>query len=249
MKCLIVEDEPRAAEHLQHQIRQTGYDVEVLHCTGSVEESVEWLNGHKDEIGLIFMDIQLGDGSSFDIFDSVRLNTPVIFTTSYNQFAIKAFEVNSVAYLLKPVKLKLLEQALAKHRELYDHNTAAIHERISPLQPGYQKRFLVQSGNVLVPLTVDMIAYFRVHSGRHLLITTTDRQQFLIDHKLELLELRLDPALFFRANRQYMVNINAVKQVHLAEHGKVRIEMSPSAKEEIIVSKERASLFKSWLSG
>jgi DNA-binding LytR/AlgR family response regulator len=243
MNCIIIEDEHRAAQHLKHQLSLTEFDVHILDCISSVESSVKWLKDH--EADLIFMDIQLGDGLSFEIFDHVQINSPVIFTTSYNQYAIKAFEANGIAYLLKPVKVKNLITALERYTNLFE-TKHELQEKVNSLHQSYQKRFLVQSGNAMLPILVEDIAYFRVHNGRYLLITTKDKSQYIIDNKLEVLERRLDSEKFFRINRQYIVNIDSVKQV-TSDNGKLKLDLFPESKEEIIVSKEKAAPFKNWV--
>jgi two-component system response regulator LytT len=244
MKCIIIEDESGARDHLEKQLVLSGFDVEITARLDTVKSAITWLQQNTTE--LIFLDIQLGDGNSFEIFDNVSIETPVIFTTSYNQYAIKAFEVNAIAYLLKPVKRKELVQALEKNNQL--HPVApTINEKLIPVHQHYQERFLVQSGGRLLPIPVEEIVSFRVHDSRSLIITSTDKQQFLIDNKLEILESRLDPALFFRVNRQYILHIKSVKEILADENGKLRLILVVPTNEEIIVSRDKANIFKVWL--
>lgn len=244
MNALIIEDEKKAAIHLDHQLGLTGEDITIAACLSSVEDSIDWLS--KNRVDLIFMDIQLGDGLSFEIFDHVQVTAPVIFTTSHNEFAIKAFEANGIAYLVKPIKVANLSLALSKFKKLFNE-PKTINDQIVALHQQYIKRFLVQSGDTLLPLMSDDIAYFRVHTGRYLLVTDKYKHQYLIDNKLEILELRLHPEKFFRVNRQFIVNIDSISQIRLIDNGKLKVIVNPESKEEIIVSKERAAQFKSWL--
>jgi DNA-binding LytR/AlgR family response regulator len=244
MNCAIIEDEQNAVEHLEYQLGLTGMDVSISVKIDSVEKAIQWLRQHKPD--LIFMDIQLGDGLSFEIFDHIQINTPVIFTTSYNQYAMKAFEVNSISYLLKPVKVQNLKDALTKYQSIYEHG-ATLNERIIPLNQTYQKRFLVQSGNVMQPLSVDDIAYFRIHEGKYIVITTKEKKQYLIDTTLDILEKRLDPECFYRINRQFIVRIDSIEGIHAIDGSKLKLDVMPESKDEMIISKEKASAFKAWV--
>lgn len=244
MNCAIIEDEQNAVEHLEYQLNLTGVDVNIVARIDSVANAVQWMSKHKPD--LIFMDIELGDGLSFEIFDHIQVSSPVIFTTSYNQYAIKAFEVNSISYLLKPIKVQLLKDALAKYQSLYA-NRIPLNDHIIPLNQNYQKRFLVQSGSIMHPLSVDEIAYFNIHEGKYVVITTHDKKQYLIDNTLEILEKRLDPETFYRINRQFIVNIDAIHSIHGIEGSKLKLSVLPENKEEMIISKEKATSFKSWV--
>jgi len=242
MNCAIIEDEQNAVEHLEYQLGQTGTDINIVARIDSVAKAIQWLSQHKAD--LIFMDIQLGDGLSFEIFDHIQVDTPVIFTTSYNQYAIQAFEVNSISYLLKPVKAQSLKDALAKYERI---TPRPINEKIISLNQTWQKRFLVQTGNVMHPLSVDDIAYFRIHEGKYIVITTTEKKQYLIDSTLEILEKRLDPERFYRINRQFIVSIDSIAAVHAIDGSKLKIEVQPESRDEMIISKDKASSFKGWL--
>ncbi len=224
MRTVIIEDEKKAATHLRHQLGLTGENITISASLGSVEDAIDWLG--KNETDLIFMDIQLGDGLSFEIFDHVQVKAPVIFTTSYNQYALKAFETNGIAYLLKPIKLSSLTQALDKYRLLFTSGKT-INEQVVPLHQQYLKRFLVQSGNTMIPLAADDIAWFRIHTGRYLLLTDKNKSQYLIDNKLEILELRLDPEKFYRLNRQYIVNIDVIRGIQIIDNGKLETAIFP----------------------
>lgn len=243
MNCLIVEDEPYAAEHLENQLQ--GLNVNILSKADTVERAVEWLM--ENPVDLIFMDIQLGDGLSFEIFDHIRINTPVIFTTSYDQYLMKAFEVNSIAYILKPVKKEDLYNAINKYKRMYA--AEPLNNRLSTMrvQQQVQKRFLVKSGNSLLSVKAEDISYFHLQHKRYLFIVTKDNKQYIYDSTMETIEQRLDQEQFFRINRQFIVNYHAIKSLQPSERGRVKIEMDPESKEEMIVSINKAAEFKSWL--
>lgn len=242
MNCIIIEDEQHAAQHLEYLLSGCSHNVTVQARIDSVKNAVIWLKNNSTD--LIFLDIQLGDDISFSIFENVQVTTPVIFTTSYNEYAIKAFELNSLAYLLKPVDQEELCHALDKYGQLY-RGTAA-YESLSRINNRFQKRFLIQSGNLFHSIPQEQAALFYVEE-RHLFIQTVDDHKYILDSTLESLEARLDPDMFFRINRQVIVSIHAIRRMHNHTRGRVRIETEPAAKEELVVSIDRASEFKNWL--
>lgn len=244
MNCIIVEDEHRSVKHLENLLASSGHEINVLDRIDTVERAVEWLQHNTAD--LIFMDIQLSDGLSFEIFDHVQLKTPVVFTTSYNQYITKAFDVNSISYLLKPVNQDGVNAALKKFQFLYPEDKP-INEKVVSLNQEYQKRFLVQSGAAMQTIMVNDVAYVQVQNKRYMVLTTKDKQQHLLDGTMEVLEQRLDPDLFFRLNRQCIVHVNAIGKIHRMDKGRVKIETNPECKEEIIVSAEKAASFKNWL--
>jgi two-component system response regulator LytT len=245
MNCIIIEDGRDAAEYLEHQIKEIlKQPIDVIAKMRSVKESIAWLkNNHTD---LIFLDIQLSDGISFEIFDNVQVTTPVIFTTSYDQYAIQAFELNSISYLLKPVKTENLRLAMEKFKQLHTPE-AIFNTKVIPLQQEYQRRFYVESGNMLKSIPVEQIAYFRVQSGRYLIIVTHSGQQFLYENTLERLELRLDPMKFFRINRQFIIHIDAIHNMINYDSRRVKIEMVPECKDELMVAMAKVQSFREWL--
>lgn len=245
MNCIIIEDGRDAADYLEHQIREHATQpVDVLAKIGTVKESVSWLRSNQAD--LIFLDIQLSDGISFEIFDHVQVSTPVIFTTSYDQYTMKAFELNSISYLLKPVKSESLRVAMEKYRQLYS-GQPAINPKIMPLQRGHQQRFYVESGSTLKSVRVEDVAYFRVQSGRYLIIATHDGQQYLYENTLEGLELRLDPVKFFRINRQFIIHIDAIANMTNLDSRRIRIDLVPDSKEEVMVAMTKVQAFREWL--
>lgn len=245
MNCIIIEDERPSARHLENQLSLTDRSINVQHKMGTVEEAVEWLRGNKTD--LIFLDIQLGDGISFEIFDHIQVKTPVIFTTSYDQYLARAFEVNSISYLLKPIKQESLKNALDKFGLLYgNQEDEVINPKIFDINRSYQKRLLIHSGSAMKTIEVDDVAFFHIEN-RFLVLTTAERQQHVIDGSLDILEERLDPQKFFRLNRQFIINIKAISNMQRLDSGQILIETSPPSKTEMILSAKRATEFKNWL--
>jgi DNA-binding LytR/AlgR family response regulator len=248
MKVIIIEDVSYAAEKLHRQLMKTGKDVDVLTTLGSVESAVSWLQ--KNNADLIFLDIHLGDSNSFRIFEHVDIKTPIIFTTAYDQYAIEAFKLNSIDYLLKPINQKDLEKAIRKYKDVFQGNTSIDYSRIATLienkAPEYQKRFMVYSGDKIKTIEKDNVAYF-LAEGKYCYLYSNDNLQYLIDFTLDKLEKVLAPDEFFRINRQFIINIKSIHQMHSYPKGRVKIDLSPPNKKEAIVSIERASQFKKWL--
>jgi DNA-binding LytR/AlgR family response regulator len=225
----------------------------------SVAAGVEWLRSHPAP-DLIFSDIQLEDGLSFEIFDAVPVRAPLIFTTSFNEYALKAFQLLSVDYLLKPIQAKDLARALEKHAYWLTQTPAPAQPdgeaqllkmqqllaQFAPAQPSYRQRFLLTAGEQLLPVAVEEIAYFYtlnevVYLVRH------DGRKFPLEHNLEKLESLLDPAKFFRLNRQYLASLKAIDKIHSHFLGKLKLELLPPRPDEVLVSRDRAPLFKRWL--
>jgi two-component system, LytTR family, response regulator LytT len=237
MNCVIIEDEQHAASYLTYLIEHSEHKLNIMATIESVSEAIEWLKHNK--IDLIFLDIQLGDGNSFAIFESIQLNTPIIFTTSYSNYAIDAFKLNSIAYLLKPIEQADLNKALSKLNGIY--NLMAIPK---PLEP--TKKFLVQLPNSLRLIEDHDISYFMVQN-RHVFIVLNSGEQLLYANTLDSLETSLNAKEFFRINRQFIVRSGAIQKMHMETRGRVRIETIASSKEDMIVSIDRAAQFKDWI--
>lgn len=242
INCIIVEDEEHAALYLERQILSAGLGLHVQAKLDTVEDTVKWLHEHQTDI--IFLDIQLGDGLSFEIFDHIQINTPIIFITSYNEYAIKAFEQNSIAYLLKPVKQSDLVKAIEKYDRLFAVKEDAKHE-LSKLNNTFQRKFMVYIGSVMQTLRSNDVDYFKLQDKRYL-FAVSNQQQFMYDSSLELLETRLDPSIFFRINRQIIVNKDYIKQLKQMERGRLLLITHTPAKEDLVVSIGRAKEFKKW---
>lgn len=249
MNILIIEDESFAADKLQAMLHEIDPTIQVLAQLGSIKESAKWLMQHAAD--LIFLDIQLSDGLSFSIFEQVSVNTPVIFTTAYDQYAIKAFELNSISYLLKPIRKSDLAEALKKFSSLKSAFSIDFDEIIARLQsrePEFKKRFLIQIGDKIKKVEVPDIAYiFVLEKGVYL--RTFQGSTFPVEYTLEKLETLLTPEIFFRINRKYMVNINAISTMVAYSRSRVKIELTPKADDpfETIVSIDRSAEFKKWL--
>ncbi len=255
MKALIIEDEYPAAERLTKMIQKTDSSIEVLEVLESIEAAKRWFSSHEAP-DLIFSDIQLSDGLSFVIFDEIPINSPIIFTTSYDEYAIKAFKVKSIDYLLKPIKPQELSAAIEKYRALtgakahqdYGHKIQSLLDILPSAGRKYKNRFLVKQHEQFVPIHRHEIAYFFTANEMVCLICN-DNRQFLIDYTLEELEKMLDPSHFFRLNRQFIAALSAVKKIHSYFNGKLKLDLHPEPLQEILVSREKASSFKEWIEG
>ncbi|MFN0034941.1 MAG: LytR/AlgR family response regulator transcription factor [Saprospiraceae bacterium] len=257
MKALIVEDEPLVAKDLKKLVAEADPSIQVLGTLGSVEAAVEWLNAHP-EPDLMFLDIQLSDGTSFDIFERATVRCPVIFTTAYDDYAIRAFKVNSIDYLLKPVDKKELALALEKFRwasasgqtDIREQVQALISQMANPRETkNYKERFLAHQGKMNVVVSQHNIACFQ--KDALIYIVTTDKQQLVTDFEtMDELEDLLDPAVFFRANRQVFLNVNAVESYRTDSYGKLQVKMKGAAANSVVdISREKAQAFKNWLGG
>jgi two-component system, LytTR family, response regulator LytT len=252
MNVLIIEDEPLAADRLRQLLSQADASMQVVGVNDSVEASVAWLQSHPKP-DLILMDIELSDGQSFAIFDQVAVTTPVIFTTSYDEYAIQAFKVNSIDYLLKPVKPEDLQAAINKLKTIGNHlpfaQSAAVEQLLRHLhrpEAAYRERFLVKSGQRYFSIEVDDIAYF-FFRNRVTFLKTWKKESYYIDYVMDELEEMLPPQDFFRANRQYLVHVKSVKDIHPFFNNKLKLTLHPAAEEDVLVSRERAADFKNWM--
>ncbi|HEV7332640.1 MAG TPA: LytTR family DNA-binding domain-containing protein [Flavisolibacter sp.] len=256
MNILIVEDEGLLARRLQAMLQQLDERIIVIGVTGSIKSTVNWLQNHS-EPDLLFMDIELSDGRSFDIFQSVTVRAPIIFTTAYDEFAIKAFKHNSIDYLLKPIKEDELKKAWEKFLSRYQQHSSPVADQLQKLleqvannkvQTKFRDRFLVKTGQKMFSVESRDIAYITIRHGVSVL-ATKQGQKFTLDYSLDQLEALLDTDQFFRANRQFIIASSAILTVHPDLNSKLRIELKIPVEDEIIVSRERASEFKSWMGG
>jgi two-component system response regulator LytT len=248
MRVIIFEDEKLASERLIQLLKQIKPEAEVLTSIKSVEAGVLWLQNH-DEPELIISDIQLLDGTSFEIFEQVKVNCPVIFTTAYDDFAIKAFEVNSVDYLLKPIQKEKLEKAIDKYENQKGNSSELNLEKIQELlqgEPTYKSRFLVKLGQRIKAIPVEKIAYFYSRDKLTYLVGF-DGQKLPVDQTLEELDTLLNPTHYFRVNRKFLVHFDAVSDIHPYFKGRVKLELEPTIDEDIVVSSEKTPVFKKWL--
>lgn len=251
MKVLIIEDEAPAARRLTQLIKEAKPNAVILDQLDSVESAIEWFSNNPVP-DLAFMDIQLADGLSFEIFENTEVRCPVIFTTAYDEYAVKAFKVNSIDYLLKPIDNNELKRAFDKYDKLQSNNSPVIDisEIVKTLgkQQNYKNRFLVKQGQRLIPVDAARIAYFFAED-KLVLLVTNDNHKYIVDFTLEQLESKLNSQYFFRINRKIITSRPAVKDIHLSFNGKLKIYLKPDLKEGegIFVSRERAPEFKTWM--
>lgn len=254
IRVLIIEDEGPAAEKLERHLKKYSPGISVGAVIPSVNEAVMWLRENQSQVDLIFMDIQLLDGQSFSIFEQVKVEKPVIFITAFNDYALDAFRVKGIDYLLKPVSFADLSACLDKLQDLsikltWEKKLEIVRETISTTpQKNYKARFMVKLGDHIRSITVDQIALLFA-DGRDVYLITNDNKKFIIDYTLETLEELLDPKLFFRANRSYIININFIQDVVVYSNSRLKVVPSVRWEQEIIVSREKVNEFKLWFDG
>ena len=251
MNIMIIEDETLAAEKLENLKKELDASVNILGKLKSIETVTDWFESSGDKPDLIISDIRLLDGLSFEIFKQVDYKGAVIFTTAYDQYAIKAFEVNSIDYLLKPVQKEKLKNSLEKFKSLnsamespfpYEELVAMIKGQ----QQEYKSRFMVRTGNKIVAVPVEKISYF-YSQNKLTYIVTHDNKKYPLDQPLEVIDKQLDPKQFFRANRQFIITFESVDEIHPYFKGRVKINLKHQPDEEIIISAEKSPEFKKWL--
>ena len=252
MNILILEDERAAAKRLQQLLQEIEPAAKTLAVLETVAESIAWLQNNAAP-DLILSDIQLADGISFDVFSAVAINVPVIFTTAYDAYMLKAFKVNSIDYLLKPIDKEELEAAFAKYRSLnvvkYDSTLNSTLLSLLQQMPAanYKSRFLIKHGEKLITVNTDEVAYIRA-DDKVVFLHTQKGQKYIIDESQDELEKVLDPLKFFRINRTYIAPIESIDKIHTHFNGRLKIDLHSCDDKEIYVSKQRAGEFKKWLS-
>lgn len=249
MRVVIIEDEELAADTLHKMLMHLNPNIQVLAVLGTVEAAVAWLG--KNTADLLFMDIHLGDGESFEIFQQVEVDSPVIFTTAYDQYTLKAFKNQGIDYLLKPFDEDDVRAALAKlHgiRKFSELSIPQIAVRTDEQSGRMRNRFMVKLGKLIKTVQSEDVAYFMA-DDKYLFLITHDKQNYIIEETIGSLEPQLDSADFFRINRKFIININAIKEMYKLSRNRVRIILSPAPVEgiEVVVSEERADAFKNWL--
>lgn len=253
MRVLIIEDESLNVSRLQRILADISDEIEVVGVTTSVKESANWLdsNPHPD---VILMDIRLEDGISFDIFNLVAVKSPIIFTTSYDEYAIRAFKVNSLDYLLKPIDKKELEDALKKVRVNVDEEVKAVNKikdllkQLGQQSNTYRKRFLVRKYKGQASLNVEEVDFI-FSENKISYLFTKEHSKHVVNQTLEDISKELDPNFFFRVNRQYILSVDSILTFHESVNGKLRVILQRDPSREIIVSREKAPMFKTWLDG
>ena len=250
MKVIIIEDEKPSARRLDRMLQSLNLKVEaMLH---SVEESLAWFQANKHP-DLIFLDIQLSDGLSFEIFENMEVKSAIIFTTAFDEYALQAFKLNSIDYLLKPIDFEELEKAVLKYKERIPENKSVSLDfddikklLVNPLERVYKKRFTVKVGQHLKMISIDMIeCFYSENKGTYIHIS--DDRDYFIDLTLDELEKELEPQTFFRVSRKFYVNINAIKDMVSYTNSRLQIKLNSFKEHEVIVSRERVRDFKDWI--
>ena len=247
MEVIIVEDEKHAREHLERMLLDLRPECKVLATFDRVDTASEWLSNHQPD--LIFLDIHLADALCFSIFEKTEVRSPVVFTTAYDHYAIRAFEVNSIAYLLKPYDKTDLGRALEKYEQFHrpEPDTLEIlQQALSQSNPTYQERFIVKKGERIASVKVVDVAYFE-GEDRYVSLVKNDGKKYFVDYKLSELEEKLDPKIFFRLNRSFICHFDAISEIFSVSKSRVQVELDPPSDRKIIVSTDNTRLFKAWL--
>lgn len=249
IKVLIIEDEKSAFDNLERILNQISQEIEIVAWLQSVEQGNEWFNSNKMP-DLIFLDIQLSDDLSFKLFERNQIDVPIVFTTAYNEFAIRAFEVNSIDYILKPIEKAKVERAFIKYETQQLKKDAPIQEvlkKLTGLQSteSFKERFLVNKGDELIVVNTAEIAYFYRSDCSYLVLKNGEHHA--IKYSLEQLEKLLNTNHFYRINRQLIAGINSISKISLWFNGKLKIELNPSFEDEVFVSREKSQAFKTWI--
>jgi len=249
MKVIIIEDEDRAARYMRKLIGQSTHNLSVLTCLSSVSEALDWF-GNNPLPDLVFSDIQLGDGTSFDIYKQLEKLPPVIFTTAYDEYALKAFKANGIDYLLKPVSPEELDAALDKFTSFRKEEQLTI-DQISRLfssdRQNYKSRFMVKVGMKIKSIkSADVACFYSMAKATYL--QTKQKRNYPIDYTLDQLAEVLEPGLFFRVNRKFIINFDFIKAIHTWSGSRLKIETACDYEDEdVVVSRDRVKEFKEWL--
>ncbi len=249
MKAVIVEDEAIASRRLASLIGEIAPEMEIVGQLTSVENGTQWFRENTMP-DLIFLDIQLNDGYGFDILDGLENHPPVIFTTAYNEYAIRGFKYNGLDYLLKPIDRNDLRDALfkfkKKNQSIRINDVQKIEQLKGLFSKEYKRRFMVKVGNHFNTFSIEDIAYFKSHEGV-IFLHTHKGQEFPVEYTIDQLEDILDPVKFFRINRKFMVSVEAVQEIHTYFNSRLLLKLNPKQEEQVIVSRERTGNFKKWL--
>lgn len=248
---LILEDEEPAAKRLRKLLTETTEEVEVLAVLDSISAAKDWLANNKHP-QLMLVDIHLADGISFELFKQADISCPIIFTTAYDEYALQAFKLNSIDYLLKPIKKDELQQALKKYANLSAKQQMNIDQLLVAMTQNpadkYRQRFVIRYGEHIKTIETKDAAYFYTEARANFLVTQ-DAKRYVVDFNLDQLEQMLNPAQFYRINRQFIISINSIDEMATWTKGRVMIKLKPATKLETIVSTERSADFKKWLAG
>lgn len=250
MRAVVIEDEIPAAKRLIKMLESIDDEMEIVSKMDSVESAVRYFN-QSPAIDIVFMDIQLADGISFDIFQQAEVNCPVIFTTAFDQYTLKAFKVNSVDYLLKPIDEAELRNAVRKYKNFYQQKTEGLSEQIRSMVQqmvtvGYKEHLLIKRGQQLSYLKIESTAYCYA-DGKLCYAVDFNSNKYLLENNISQLEEQLDPQKFFRINRHLLVNIESISKVHTWLGGRLKLELKLDSLADTVVSRERVNDFKAWL--
>lgn len=254
---LIIEDETLAQANLKRAIQREFDDLHIVGIFDSVRSTVEWLQDEQNHADIIFMDVELSDGMCFDIFSQVEVHSKVVITTAFDNYAVKAFRINSIDYLLKPVDPEQLRSAVERCREALDkhHNepipafeASLLRDVISSEKPTYKKRFIVKYGDRLSIIATDQIAYFYVEDKSTYLVTKENRS-YILDSSLDTISEQVDPTTFFRISRHCTVSINAITGISRHPSNRLKVSLSPKPEFDVFVSRSRTADFMEWLEG
>lgn len=247
MNALIIEDEKPAADNLANLLNQIDKEIHILARIETVRETINWFESNVPP-DLIFLDVHLADDICFKIFDVVNLQTPIIFTTAYDQYALRAFKLSSIDYLLKPIDKEDLEKSLKKFKHLRQQplDIEALVSAMGNSEADYQKRFIVTAGERIKSVSINNVAYF-FGQDKYVYLITKANERYIVDGTLTQLEELVDPLDFFRINRQFLINFDSISEMFAYSRGRVKIELNPTCKEDTIVSIDRSGSFKKWL--
>jgi DNA-binding LytR/AlgR family response regulator len=247
--AVIIEDEKLAAQKLEYMLSKIRPNLKIIRVMGSIEEAVEFFK-YEIEVDLVFLDIHLSDGSSFNIFDQVEIKAAIIFTTAYDEYALKAFKINSIDYLLKPIAEIDLRSALDKLMHISangesDHIQKLI-AAFNENKTSYKQRFLVTYGSQIKSIKTKDAAFFYA-DNKMVFLVNHDGHKYVTDETMDQLENVLDPVEFYRVNRAFIIGINAIKKMHTFSRSRIKIDLLPECEKECIVSTEKCADFKAWL--
>lgn len=254
MQVVIVEDEHAAVNRLRKMLKRHDPTLEIQMVLDSVDDAISWFNDHP-EPDLLFLDVQLSDGISFEIFDVIKVRCPIIFTTAYDEYAIRAFKLNSIDYLLKPVVRKELENAMEKYHKIRsrqitnidaDSGIGALLDYLQNNGASYKSRFLVKLGDAYHVVSSEEILHFHI-SNQLVELNTISGQRFIIEHALDQIEKIVDPKCFFRINRQMIVAFQGIKSIRSYFNSRLKLTLNQDFSKEIIVSRDKVTAFKRWL--
>jgi len=247
LKVLIIEDESIAAQNLAWMLSEIDPEIAVVNQIDTVRQSVKWLK--ENQVDLIFMDIHLSDDNCFKIFEEIEVRIPVIFTTAYDQYSIKAFKVNSIDYLLKPIDMEDLRMSLKKFESLFNKQLTynqLVEYLKNQSQREYQQRFLVHAGLKIKSIKTQEIAYF-YSMEKNTFLHSYENKSYGIDQSLDAIESLMDPKVFFRINRKFLIHIDSIANMFILSKSQVKIELNPPTQEEVLVSLSKSNEFKQWL--